>query len=132
MDHRTAPPGATRSPAQTAKALMTTSQLDDPAGKSFGCISDPSGRTLARPHAPVRREGGAATALADGGVVGLVDISKHGGSLLLDRITSRLRTDYPKLTCKRYTKKTFARPMHAELASQIARECSRVVLALGD
>lgn len=64
--------------------------------------------------------------------LGLLDISKHGGATLLDRLQTRLEADHCHLRCRRFCKPTFSRPMPADLASTIQKECDAVVLALAD
>ena len=71
---------------------------------------------------------------AEGGrvTVGLLDISKPGGSVLLDELEKKLRADCPSLRCVRYRKPTFSRPMPPNLAAQMASQCRVAVAALAD
>lgn len=66
------------------------------------------------------------------GTVGLLDISKPGGSVLLDTIGLMLQTKFPGLTLERFTKPTFSRPAATELVRAIASRCSVAVVALAD
>jgi hypothetical protein len=60
-----------------------------------------------------------------------MDISKKGGSILLDRLEELLKLrGCPRV--RRYSKPTFSRPCPSALRAQIARECDAVVLALAD
>ena len=86
---------------------------------------------------PVRRLGtlgGGSDFVASDGVctIGLLDISKAGGSILLNQLERRLVTQYPNLRCVRFAKPTFSRPMPLALASEISKKCSAVVAALAD
>jgi hypothetical protein len=45
------------------------------------------------------------------GVVGFLDISKAGGSVLLDRLAQLFQEQFPAVTVKRFMKATFSRPM---------------------
>ena len=65
-------------------------------------------------------------------VLGLLDISKYGGSILLDRLEAKLRAEHPSLRCRRFRKPTFSRPMPAALAAEVAEHCTCVVAALAD
>ena len=62
--------------------------------------------------------------------VGLLDISKARGDVLLNRIESRLNEQ--GLATKRYMKPTFSRPAPDALQQQIATECDVVIEALAD
>ena len=66
----------------------------------------------------------------DGLTVGLLDISKARGDVLLNHIESRLNAR--GLRTKRYMKPTFSRPAPDELQQQIATECDVVIEALAD
>jgi hypothetical protein len=69
------------------------------------------------------------TALA-GLTVGLLDISKARGNVLLDRLAELLGAQ--GLSVKRYMKPTFTRPAPTELSQRIAAECDLVVEGLAD
>jgi len=67
------------------------------------------------------------------GVVGLMDISKGGGRVVLNRLERRLRKDCPQITrIRRYTKATFSRPCGNDLRRKIVSECNYVISALAD
>lgn len=65
-----------------------------------------------------------------GKVVGLLDISKARGNILLDYIDERLTE--MGITVKRYRKPTFARVAPVDLKHQIVTECDVVIEALAD
>lgn len=62
--------------------------------------------------------------------IGLLDISKARGDVLLDRIESHLNER--GLATNRYTKPTFSRPAPDALQQKIATECAVVIEALAD
>ena len=62
--------------------------------------------------------------------VGLLDISKARGNVLLDRLESHLQGK--GLATKRYMKPTFSRPAPDSLQQKIATECDVVIEALAD
>jgi len=66
------------------------------------------------------------------GVVGLMDISKPRGSVLLDELQSLLADRYPNVELRRYAKPTFAKPCPPDLRLQIKSECNFLVEALAD
>ncbi len=66
------------------------------------------------------------------GTVGLLDIAKPRGNVLIDRLEVLLAERLPNVTFKRYTKPTFTKPAPDELRRQIAEECGFVVEALAD
>ncbi len=66
------------------------------------------------------------------GTIGLLDITKPRGDVLIERIEKRLGERYPELTFKRYRKPTFTKPAPRDLRRQIAEECSFVIEALAD
>jgi hypothetical protein len=66
------------------------------------------------------------------GTVGLLDIAKPRGNVLLDRLETRLGERLPGVTFKRYRKPTFTKPAPEELRRQIAEECDFVIEALAD
>ncbi len=65
-----------------------------------------------------------------GRTVGLLDISKARGSVFLDRIEERLRTDGVKVL--RFTKPTFAKIAPVDLRQKIQEQCEAVIEALAD
>lgn len=66
----------------------------------------------------------------DGKTIGLLDISKPRGDVLLDRLEEKLRERGAKV--KRYRKPTFTKPAPVDLRQQIASECDAVLEALAD
>ena len=66
-----------------------------------------------------------------GRVVGLIDISKPGGSVFLDRLAGRLERDLGVARIKRTTKPTFSKLSPQSLLDEI-RDAEAVVLALAD
>ena len=66
------------------------------------------------------------------GVIGLLDISKPRGTVLLDELERLLAARYPKAEVRRYAKPTFAKPCPSDLRLKIKGECDLVVEALAD
>ena len=66
----------------------------------------------------------------DGRTVGLLDISKPRGDVVLDRLEELLSRD--GATVRRYRKPTFARPAPVDLRHEIATHCEVVIEALAD
>jgi hypothetical protein len=66
------------------------------------------------------------------GTVGLLDISKPRGNVLIDQLEVRLRERLPGVTFKRYSKPTFTKPAPDDLRRQILEECGFVIEALAD
>ena len=66
----------------------------------------------------------------EGRTVGLLDISKARGDVVLDRLAELLATDGAKVL--RYRKPTFARPAPVDLRHEIATHCEVVIEALAD
>ena len=66
------------------------------------------------------------------GTVGLLDISKPRGNVLIDQLEARLRARLPGVTFKRYAKPTFTKPAPEDLRRRIAEECGFVIEALAD
>ncbi|HEV1287145.1 MAG TPA: hypothetical protein VNU44_17630 [Bryobacteraceae bacterium] len=66
-----------------------------------------------------------------GKTIALLDISKPGGSVFLDRIEQRLRTEHGVTTVIREMKPTFAKPAPAEVLQKI-RAADAVIEALAD
>ena len=64
--------------------------------------------------------------------IGLLDISKPGGNLFLDRLESILRERYRVADVIRTRKPTFAKPAPADLREEVAARCEAVVEALAD
>jgi hypothetical protein len=90
-------------------------------------------RTLLDPtseSAPVTRTLNPRPASLDGLTVGLLDISKARGDVLLDRLEQRLAAD--GVTVRRYAKPTFSKPAPIDLRHEIATKCDVVIEALAD
>lgn len=66
------------------------------------------------------------------GVIGLLDISKPRGNVLLDELERLLAVRYPEAEIRRYAKPTFAKPCPSDLRLKIKAECDVVVEALAD
>ena len=86
---------------------------------------DPTGE-----QSPVQRQPLARPKSLDGLTIGLLDISKARGDVLLNRLESHL-SDLGHTT-KRYMKPTFARPAPEKLQQQLATECDVLIEALAD
>jgi hypothetical protein len=67
----------------------------------------------------------------EGKTVALLDISKPGGSVFLDRIEHRLKTEHRVAGVIREMKPTFAKPAPAEVLQKI-RAADAVIEALAD
>ena len=80
--------------------------------------------------APASRTLNPRPASLDGLNVGLLDISKPRGDVLLDRLAERLTAD--GVTVRRYSKPTFAKPAPVDLRHEIATHCEVVIEALAD
>jgi hypothetical protein len=89
-------------------------------------IVNPLNETIAQaaPAAPRLRE-------LEGKTIALLDISKPGGSIFLDRIEDRLRTRHRVAAVIREMKPTFAKPAPAEVLERI-RTADAVIEALAD
>ena len=69
----------------------------------------------------------------DGKTVGLLDISKPGGSYFLDRLETLLKERYKVGRVIRQTKPTFTRPAPGEVIDQFTgADCDAVIEALAD
>ena len=66
------------------------------------------------------------------GVIALLDISKPRGNVLLDEVEHLLAKAAPKLSVRRYSKPTYAKPCPDALRHQIRDECDYLVEALAD
>ena len=62
--------------------------------------------------------------------VGLLDISKPRGDVVLDRLAERLEALGARVS--RYRKPTFTKPAPADLRAEIAESCEAVIEALAD
>ena len=81
-------------------------------------------------RAPAERALNPRPASLDGLTVGLLDIAKPRGDVLLDRLEQRLAAD--GVTVRRYAKPTFAKPAPVDLRHEIATQCEVVIEALAD
>ncbi len=66
------------------------------------------------------------------GVIGLLDISKPRGNVLLDELERLLAVRFPEAEIKRYAKPTFAKPCPSDLRLKMKAECKVVVEGLAD
>lgn len=66
------------------------------------------------------------------GRVGLLDIAKPRGNVLIDRLAEHLQDRIPGIEIKRFRKPTFTKPAPDELRRQIAQESDFVIEALAD
>ena len=66
------------------------------------------------------------------GVVGLLNISKPRGEVLIAQLEGRLRERLPNVEFRHYSKPTFTRPAPTDLRQKIAEECGFVIEALAD
>ena len=66
------------------------------------------------------------------GTIGLLDISKPRGDVLIDRLAELITEQAPGVTVKRYRKPTFTKPAPTELLGRMKEECDFVIEALAD
>ena len=66
------------------------------------------------------------------GVIGLLDISKPRGNVLLDEVEQLLAKAAPGVSLRRYAKPTYTKPCPDALRHQIRDECDYLVEALAD
>lgn len=66
------------------------------------------------------------------GAIGLLDISKPRGNVLLDELERLLLERLPEIKVNRYRKPTFAKPCPDDLRRTIKSECTFLVEALAD
>ncbi len=66
------------------------------------------------------------------GVVGLLDISKPRGNVMLDELAKLLAQKAPDISVRRFTKPTFAKPCPDALRHEIRDGCDLVVEGLAD
>ncbi len=66
------------------------------------------------------------------GTIGLLDISKPRGNVLLDELERLLLERFPEIKVNRYRKPTFAKPCPDDLRRTIKSECAFLVEALAD
>ena len=88
-------------------------------------VLDPTGERTPSQRQPLPRPPS-----LTGRTVGLLDISKARGDVVLDRLAERLAAD--GATVLRYRKPTFARPAPVDLRHEISTQCEVVIEALAD
>ena len=88
-------------------------------------VLDPTGERRTSSRALLPRPGS-----LRGRTVGLLDISKARGDVVLDRLAELLAED--GATVRRYRKPTFARTAPVDLRHEIAEQCEVVIEALAD
>ena len=66
------------------------------------------------------------------GPLGLIDIAKPRGNVLLDQLEAKLHEKLPSITINRYTKPTFTKPAPGSLRQEIKANNDFVVEALAD
>ena len=66
------------------------------------------------------------------GTVGLLDISKPRGNVLLDRLEELIGERLPEVEVRRYIKPTFTKPAPDELLRKMAGEVDFVIEGLAD
>ncbi len=79
---------------------------------------------------PAERVLTARPASLEGRTVGLLDISKSRGDVVVEELEALLRADGVRTL--RYRKPTFARPAPVDLRHEIATHCEVVIEALAD
>ncbi|SHF83327.1 hypothetical protein SAMN05444351_0960 [Geodermatophilus nigrescens] len=79
---------------------------------------------------PAERALTARPASLEGRTVGLLDISKSRGDVVVEELEALLRADGVRTL--RYRKPTFARPAPVDLRHEIATHCEVVIEALAD
>ncbi len=98
----------------TEGAISATRILVDPTSEKV-----PAARTRPEPLDAI-----------SGRTIGLLDISKARGNLLLDRVQQHLQERGAKVL--RFRKPTFAKPAPVDLRHEIATHCDAVIEALAD
>lgn len=66
------------------------------------------------------------------GTVGLLDINKARGDVMLDHVKRRLNELLPSVEVKQYRKLTPARPASEEVRRKMMEECDFVIEGLAD
>lgn len=66
------------------------------------------------------------------GVVGLMDIRKPRGNILLDELERLLSDRMPDIEVRRFAKPTFTKPCPDDLRAQMKAECDFVIEGLAD
>ena len=80
---------------------------------------------------PVARQITARTGTLSG-TIGLLDIRKPRGNVLLDELERQLKAAAPGVTVKRFTKPTFTKPCPDDMRRDIAGQVDFLVEALAD
>jgi hypothetical protein len=80
---------------------------------------------------PVARQITARTGTLSG-TIGLLDIRKPRGNVLLDELERQLTAAAPGVTVKRFTKPTFTKPCPGDMRRDIAAQVDYLVEALAD
>jgi len=80
---------------------------------------------------PVRRSLAKRTEVITG-TVGLLDINKARGDVLIEQLKRRLHERIPGIEVKNYRKPTPAKPAPEDVRRQMMEECDFVVEALAD
>ena len=88
-------------------------------------LLDPTGERTVTERTQLPRPAG-----LTGQRIGLLDISKPGGRVFLDRVEERLTAAGAQVT--RYSKPTFTKPAPVDLRHEIATNCTLVIEALAD
>ena len=68
----------------------------------------------------------------NGKVMGLLNISKNGSDIFLERVEELIREKFKVADVIHVTKPTFARPAPAEMITQLADQCDFVIEGLAD
>lgn len=89
-------------------------------------ILDPTDETV-----PVSRQITPRTGQVSG-VVGLMDIRKPRGNILLDELERLMSDRMPDIEIRRFAKPTFTKPCPDDLRAEMKAECDFVVEALAD
>jgi hypothetical protein len=66
------------------------------------------------------------------GTIGLLDIRKPRGNVLLDELEHQIKAAVPGVDVKRFSKPTFTKPCPDDMRRQIAAEVDYLVEALAD
>jgi hypothetical protein len=66
------------------------------------------------------------------GTIGLLDIRKPRGNVLLDELERQIKAAVPGVNVKRFSKPTFTKPCPDDMRRQIAAEVDYLVEALAD
>lgn len=89
-------------------------------------ILDPTNETV-----PVSRQITPRTGQVSG-VIGLMDIRKPRGDVLLDELDRLISSRMPDVEIRRYAKPTFTKPCPDDLRAQMKAECDFVIEGLAD